>query len=325
MPKKRILKTPVQLDYFPFFAKNWLASPTITCMTPEEEGAYIRLLAHCWDSDDCSLPGDDKSLAILSRLGDRWHSNSSATTTRNLVRECFVDHPLKQGWLTNKKLWETREKILNRSSERVRAGRKGAKIRWNNDIEEECQSYSSAIAEPMANDSILNLKLKLKPKLKLKDIKSKIKNSPALENSSRERGDKSEAVGAETWRQYSNAYVVRYTTPPVRNHKVNSELKKLVELLGAEEAPLVAAFYLTCSSGLYVAARHPTNLLVRDASGLRTQWATNTRATRSEARTAETSSNMNEQLKRILKQPSEKTIIDITPTTEQEQLTYEGT
>lgn len=129
------------------------------------------------------------------------------------------------------------------------------------------------------------------------------------------------AISAETWKWYSEAYLARYKTLPVRNQKVNSELKKLVELLGAEEAPQVAAFYLTCSLGLYVSSRHPTNLLVRDASGLRTQWKTNTRATKSEIRTAETGSNMNEQLKRILQPASQ--IIDVTPP-QQEKIGYDG-
>lgn len=169
MSRKRAVKSPSRLEYFPFFPKNWLSSPAITLMSPEEEGAYIRLLAHCWDSEDCAIPGDDKSLAKLSRLGERWLSDGSAIAERNLVRECFIAHPTKPGWLTNKKLLETKEKILDSSNERVVAGRKGAKTRWKTQKEKESLSHSSAIAQPIATDSILNLKLESK----LKEEKSK--------------------------------------------------------------------------------------------------------------------------------------------------------
>jgi len=80
--------------------------------------------------------------------------------------------------------------------------------------------------------------------------------------------------GSEVWRSYSAAYAERYGAEPVRNAKVNSQLAKLVDLLGADEAPAVAAHYLGSQNALYVNAGHCTDLLVRDASKLRTEWAT---------------------------------------------------
>jgi hypothetical protein len=55
---------------FQFYPDDWLSSPKISTMTPAEEGAYIRLLAYTWNDPDCTIPNDDASLAILSRLGE---------------------------------------------------------------------------------------------------------------------------------------------------------------------------------------------------------------------------------------------------------------
>ena len=73
----------------------------------------------------------------------------------------------------------------------------------------------------------------------------------------------------------------------------------LIEKLGAAEAPHVAAFYLTHNDPFYVKKRHPPNLLVLDATGLRTQWATGVKATSSEVRQAEMKDDSREQVKRV--------------------------
>lgn len=39
-------------------------------MTPEQEGAYLRPLAICRESGDCSLPDDGKKLAVLAAIGE---------------------------------------------------------------------------------------------------------------------------------------------------------------------------------------------------------------------------------------------------------------
>lgn len=74
-----------------------------------------------------------------------------------------------------------------------------------------------------------------------------------------------------TWEAYSEAYELRHGVAPIRNGRTNALLCQLVDRLGAEEAPLVAAFYLRVDTPLYVNARHPPSLLVRDCESLRTQ------------------------------------------------------
>lgn len=97
--------------------------------------------------------------------------------------------------------------------------------------------------------------------------------------------------GAIVWQSYADAYQNRYGVPPVRNKTINSHLKAFAERLGVTEAPMVAAFYLTHNRGLYVSSKHTTALLLRDAEGLRTEWATGTRITDTRARQEDRGAN----------------------------------
>lgn len=98
--------------------------------------------------------------------------------------------------------------------------------------------------------------------------------------------EKPEAPTAETWTAYSEAYLRRHGADPVRNKVVNGQLANLVSKLGKDSAP-VAAFYLTSNRGLYVSAKHPVNLLLRDAETLHTEWVTGRQGTETEARQAD--------------------------------------
>ena len=90
---------------FQFYPDKWLSSLNVLMMTPAEEGAYIRLLCYCWESGDCSIPNDDELLAKISRLNEQWFNGSST-----IVKRCFIPHPDKPGFLSNKRLLEEQEK-----------------------------------------------------------------------------------------------------------------------------------------------------------------------------------------------------------------------
>lgn len=90
---------------FKLYADDWLASTKIAVMTPAEEGAYIRLLCHQWNSADCTLPDDDEELAVLSRLGEGWFNGGSTK-----IRKCFPKHPRRKGRISNRRLLEERRK-----------------------------------------------------------------------------------------------------------------------------------------------------------------------------------------------------------------------
>ena len=114
-------------------------------------------------------------------------------------------------------------------------------------------------------------------------------SSPAAKRAAK---PKQETKGAETWVAYSNAYYSRYGVDPVRNAKTNSMITQLVDRLGEDDAPHVAAFYIHHSNSFYVANGHSVGMLLRDAEKLRTEWATGRKVTQTMARQADrTASN----------------------------------
>lgn len=78
----------------------------------------------------------------------------------------------------------------------------------------------------------------------------------------------------ETWKSYSDAYFIRYTTEPVRNATVNTQVKNFVQRIGIQESPHVAAFFVQSNSQFYVQRMHAFGSLLADAEKMRTEWAT---------------------------------------------------
>lgn len=83
---------------------------------------------------------------------------------------------------------------------------------------------------------------------------------------------KIEASSSPVWNSYAVAYARRYKTDPTRNAKNNALCKQLVKRLGAEDAPKVAAFYLTHNDRWYVQKLHLLEYAVKDAEKLHTEW-----------------------------------------------------
>ena len=127
---------------FQLYAKDWLSSKKITMMSLEEEGAYIHLLAHCWDSPDCTLPDDDSELAQLSRMAERWFNGGSTT-----LRKCFVPHPRKIGRLTNLRLLEEFRKYARWIQKSREGGIRSGEIRRKQ------VKGGSRVVEPNGNSS----------------------------------------------------------------------------------------------------------------------------------------------------------------------------
>ncbi|HEP8463797.1 TPA: helix-turn-helix domain-containing protein [Pseudomonas aeruginosa] len=75
------------------------------------------------------------------------------------------------------------------------------------------------------------------------------------------------------WAAYRAAYEARWSVQPVRNAKVNSQVKQLVAALGGE-APAVAAFFVGLDDKFLVDSCHEFGLLVAKAGAYRTKWAT---------------------------------------------------
>lgn len=79
-----------------------------------------------------------------------------------------------------------------------------------------------------------------------------------------------------TWSAYSGEYAKKYGAAPVRNAKVNANVKAFVQRIGHDEAPGVAAFFVNRVSEAFVIRKmHEFGLLLASAESYRTQWATN--------------------------------------------------
>lgn len=151
------------LHYFPLLAGDWLAGEAISLMTPEQEGAFIHLLCHCWNTNPppsiharenepltsgklpCTLPNDDRALAQLSRLGRRWKSAGA------LVRQQFVEVDGDPTRIYNPKLWEIYQEALAAHDRRVAAGKAGGEAKARR-----YQSPSNATAMPKHSPSSQN-------------------------------------------------------------------------------------------------------------------------------------------------------------------------
>lgn len=97
--------------------------------------------------------------------------------------------------------------------------------------------------------------------------------------------DALQAACRTTWQSYSDAHQRRYGTKPVRNAKVNANVRQLVQRLGEQEAPAVAAFFVDCVNDAFVVrACHGIGLLLAQAEGYRTQWASGRAMTATRAR-----------------------------------------
>lgn len=103
-----------------------------------------------------------------------------------------------------------------------------------------------------------------------------------------------QAACRATWQAYAAAYRGRHGVAPVRNAKVNANVKQLVQRLGREEAPQVAAFFLSVNERFVVQGMHDLGALLARCEAYRTQWATGRQVTEASARQVDkTQANFN--------------------------------
>lgn len=109
----------------------------------------------------------------------------------------------------------------------------------------------------------------------------------------------------KAWANYAIAYRNRYKTWPVSNQKTSAQLSQLVDRVGAELAPKVAAFYLQMNQQFYLTKLHSVSLLLADCEAIATQCTTGRQVTHAQARqTDSTQSNLSnlEQAKALLRE-----------------------
>lgn len=98
-----------------------------------------------------------------------------------------------------------------------------------------------------------------------------------------------------TWANYAMAYRKRYKGQwPVWNATVGGQLGRLIDRLGAADAPKVAAFFVAINDARLINTCHPVGELLRNAEGYRTQWANGRQMNATTARQLEqTQANIN--------------------------------
>jgi len=108
---------------FQFYPDEWLTDRIVAMMTPEQEGAYIRLVCYCWLDNDLSLPDNDEQLSVLARI---------SKCGLELVKSKFKPHPIKEGFLTHSRLQKEYKKQLAWREKSAKGGKKSAAQRTEN-------------------------------------------------------------------------------------------------------------------------------------------------------------------------------------------------
>lgn len=86
------------------------------------------------------------------------------------------------------------------------------------------------------------------------------------------------------WANYAVTYRQRYGEWPIWNSRTAGQLSQLVDRVGAELAPGVAAHFLRCNNQFFVQKGHPVGLMLQDCETLATQMRTGAQMTATRAR-----------------------------------------
>ncbi len=248
--------------WFPFYVNDFLSSSKVKLMSNEERGGYLLLLCHEWNDPRCHLPDDDTAIRKLSELnGDL-----------SLIKSCFKS---KKGFLYNERLYSEWLKVKEKSD----LAKHSSEMRWASERNANAmRTHNRTLSSSHRN--IRTSEQKNRRTEEPSELQSEEEKN--LVEVPRERSTTPKSAGI--WEAYRSAYRHRYGVDPVRNRSVNIGLCQVIDKLGAEDAPAVAAYYVTHNGQWYVTKMHPVNLLVVDAEKLRTEWATNRQVTTTQAR-----------------------------------------
>jgi len=136
---------------FQFYPSDWLGSQRVSMMTLEEEGAYIRLLAYCWQHG--SVPADPESVARLIGKG-------ATTTLASRVLTMFqppLVAPFSGGnVLVHERLEEERSKQFKWKEKSSEGGRKSAELRKSRVVQAPLQPLGNITSSSSSTDNIAN-------------------------------------------------------------------------------------------------------------------------------------------------------------------------
>lgn len=76
------------------------------------------------------------------------------------------------------------------------------------------------------------------------------------------------------WAAYRDSMTARYPmVEPLRNAKINSQVRQIAQALPAAEAPEIVRFYVSMNTPYYVRQTHDLGALLKDIVAVRTRWA----------------------------------------------------
>ena len=111
---------------FQFYPADFLSDSKVILMSNEAVGCYIKLICHGWLEG--SIPSNIEGIAKLCFC----HSEKMATLWEE-IKLCYITHPKDPEKLIHPRLEKERKKQVTNRKERVSAGKKGAKARWEQD------------------------------------------------------------------------------------------------------------------------------------------------------------------------------------------------
>jgi len=278
-------------SFMPLYGGDYLRDTMHLSCT--EHGVYLRLLIHYWHTQR-PLPNDMAKLSAIA--GCRNEADTEAL--RTIYQQYFKSRRGHGNLLYNKRMDKEIRKALELKKKKRRGGLARAQqlLKSAQGVLSESSANTTATATARAIPQPEPQPPLLGSSPSASNLEGESQNpSPAVQQRTPRRWKRpDDGVTVETWDAYNGAYKARYGVDAVRNATTNGQLAQVVKRLGAEEAPRVAAFYVGHNRGLYVSARHPVNLLLRECEGLRTEWATNRMVTDTDGRQADrTQSNFN--------------------------------
>lgn len=107
-----------ELQWFPFYVKDFLTDATVNLMDHAAVGVYVKLLCHQWLEG--SIPSDKYTMARLLHI-----EQSAFDALWPQMEVCFVQHVEFKDRLINERMEAVRAEQQNKAERARQAGRKG--------------------------------------------------------------------------------------------------------------------------------------------------------------------------------------------------------
>lgn len=130
----------MELSYFPFYPKDFVADSKVQEMNHEEIGVYVLLLCYAWQNDPPgTIPTDDSKLARIARLSpERWAACKTA------VLACF-DGTDGGKLYSQKRLRQEYDRAYSVWKAKSAGGRKGGKANARNLKDSNKDSFKDSV------------------------------------------------------------------------------------------------------------------------------------------------------------------------------------